>query len=376
MRRGLVKLSLSILAVVFTLVSLVTSTFAFVIMNSTVAVSLDFNIEGYEGLGVSLDGTSFTQDIRPTALKKKIAGSVDDFNKMTFRGVTLQQENINNEYKIKYDANGNALFYYDTVTDKDDNGNLNLDTNGNVIYRHVYKEAVKNVDYLEFELFFKALNTKDTQKKYNLFLVNPTDEKIGTRITANPTNVPLMANLNIPASKDKRNEAPRTSGPNVGTPIVKGEYLAGDSIELDASNAMRLGVITTDNSNINIYETPNDKDLGSSAIEGRSDALHNKDVNAMYTYYNNWNSLYSFTKAADDGDAFKTSNNYEKDADGNEYSLGLMEYDQNTSDYRIISTKIYIWLEGWDADYFMGVPVSSRNININLVFELREKPEN
>ena len=68
MRRGLVKLSLSILAVVFTLVSFVTSTFAFVIMNSTVAVSLDFNIEGYEGLGVSLDGTSFTQDYRKSVL--------------------------------------------------------------------------------------------------------------------------------------------------------------------------------------------------------------------------------------------------------------------------------------------------------------------
>ena len=366
--RGLRKLILSILSLSFTLVSLITSTFAFVVMSSNVEVSAEFNIEGYEGLGISLDGNEFTQDITSEALKTKVAGSVDAYNALSFRGVTPKQDNSG---KIEYVSN-EAKFNYDIVSNLDSNGNIEKDSSNNVVYHHEFKDAVKNQDYLQFDLYFTALNSKDTNKSYDLFLVSEKPNKIGTSVTGHSSEVELLASLNTPATIDTRT-GNRNSGPYQGTPYVPGEYKAKDKITLDPANAMRIGVTSTLHQKLNIYETPNSKDLGSSAIEGRTDDRHNKDLNAMYTYYNSWNILYPFTSAAADGEAFNTSDDYEKDANGDTYSLGVLSYISSLSGYNVIKVTLYIWLEGWDADYFLGVPVSARDLNINLVLELKER---
>ncbi len=359
--KGIRKLVLSIISLSFTLASLITSTFAFVVMSSNVEINAEFNIEGYEGLGISLDGNEFTQDITSESLKEKIAGSVENYDKLSFRGVTPMHDNNG---KISFTSlssmDGEVPFMY--------------------LYNNHYISADKNEDYLQFDLYFTALNSKEKSKNYDLFLVSDKPDKAGTKITGVASEVELLTSLTTPASIDSRTGV-RTSGPYKDTAYVPGEYKAKDKITVDPSNAVRIGVTTGEYSNssaantmkMSVFETPNEKDLGSSAIEGRTDERHNKDLNAMYTYYNSWNVLNPLTSAAEDGEAFNTSNDFEKDAAGNDNPLGVLKYDNATSSYNIIKVTMYVWLEGWDADYFLGVPISAREVNINLVFEMRER---
>ncbi len=156
------------------------------------------------------------------------------------------------------------------------------------------------------------------------------------------------------------------------------DYLPGDKINVDISNAIRLGVYNVDEddnlaltnyNNFVIYEKVNEYDLGGVALEshrGLNDRF-DPEKNAMFTYYNNYFVKYPFLTGAEDGEAFDTLNKEELLAT----SFGDFKFKEAKNDYNVIKLEIYIWLEGWDADYFVGVP-NDTTIRVDLGFEIKE----
>ena len=103
MKKGTLKLLLSSVAAASCAVSLTASTFAYVIIGNSVEVAdFYFDIESQEGLLVSLDGINYQQDITSNQLKEKIAGSVTDFDKKSFIGVTPLQDNGLIKYALNF----------------------------------------------------------------------------------------------------------------------------------------------------------------------------------------------------------------------------------------------------------------------------------
>ena len=318
------KLIMSIMTSILIMISIVTSTYAFIVVNKNVQVEdINFNIASQEGILISTDGINFSTGIGYDEIKKAIfdkTGVV--YDNASYDGVTLKQQNGN----IVYDEASEPLFVHDK---------LEASSNSNE-FTHTYEDAAKS-EYVAFDLYFTATSTStsSTRPSYDIVLTDNCSIK-GTTKT-----ITLANSLST----------------------MDGDYVSGDQLDVNVADAMRIGVLT--DSYFEIYE-PN-IGLGSYAIQNGKDDIINPNKNAMYTYYNNTNGLSKFTYAAEDGEAFFT--NYEF---GNE-SIGQLVFDNQNNKYNVIKTTIYVWLDGWDADYFMGVPTD--NVKINLEFSLIEAKE-
>lgn len=313
------KLVISLISVALLLVSFVTSTFAFIVISVETTVEFDFNIEGYDGLLISLDGTNFQQDITSKQLKEYIAGSEEDFDKLMFTGVTLKHDASK---KIELDANNKALFVKDSIDGTS----------------HTYVDAIANVDYIAFDIWLKAEISDSTHPSFNLMM---TDE---TQIDSNDYFVKLRNSL---STQDK-------------------DYVSDEEIKVNPANSMRLGFIN--NGAFTTYEcnAPAGKadDLGSVAIEGGT-GVNDPAKNAMYTYYNNIHALTPFNQAAEaDLEGFSNvKNSYTQDV--------VDTFTYGADSYNVVKLTAYIWLEGWDADYLATIPTS--NISVNLCFKIEKQ---
>ena len=309
------KLILSVFMLLVTVLTLSSTTYAWFVKNREAWLDeFNLDIENTEGLLISTDGINFSQDISKEQIIAAIEAKTNKlYTDLSFDGVTLshtQDENI--EFK-----NGNPVFLKDSLT-------LIENTD---YYSHSLIECDSS-DYIAFDLYFRVITTGAQHKDYTLRLNQ------SSYIEASDIDLTLQNNLN---TKDKT-------------------YSSGETLTINPKNAMRLGVMYNDN--MAIYE-PN-LGLGSAAIEGSLIDEHNKDLNAMYTYYNSTHPLSKFTTAAIDGKGFETIREF-----GNE-EYGVFTYSNDQNTYNTIKLSIFVWLEGWDADYLMGVPVT--NIKIKLGF--------
>ena len=347
MRRNVIKLLLSLLATASAAVSLTASTFAYVLINNKVVIpDFDFNINGQEGLEISLDNRNWSKDILANQLKNSISDKFDDIK---FSCTSIVQENG----EIKKDANNQVQFYYDDVV-----GELNTQTNLTE-YVHEKANAPQNGDkgFIKFDLYLRAKSTFDVKKDFNLYFTNRTN------ITSTLENVRISNRL---VSKD-----------NLDMTTYK-TYNPGDYIKVDIANAIRLGIYdVNENQNgelnnyneFNIYEITNEHDLGSVALESHKGLqdIYDPEVNAMYTYYNNYFTKYPFPQGAEDGKAFETKTR----DDLLNAKLGEFKFNSDKNEYNVIKLEMYIWLEGWDADYFIGIPENT-TITCNFEFEIKE----
>lgn len=425
------KLITSIATATMTAVCLTTTTYAWFSRNENVWIEeTDFNIDSYEGLLISLDGKSFSQDVTEEELKKLITGksteeeALEAFNELGFEGTTVQQDDSG---KIVYDSNKNVIFEHDVVvyeehkyfnrikltktvgttttvvalitvktdndeitsitavdgssaqlvvnneTDyysiKDESGNLianisnitvddfvrsidAIDDSGDELdsiitykndgYSHSTEVSTANERYLKFDVTFRLISDSDTSDTHkNFALVFDDTTSLKARKTEEVTLQNTMTTQNATLE-------------------------AGDVVNLDISNAMRLGVYSSYLGGMKTFEVANDMDLGSSAIEGSTESSHMTSTNAMYTYYNSLNSKYPLTSGAVDGERFNTISEYTNT------NLGEFKYDSTTGEYNDITLTMYIWLEGWDADYFLGASVDARTILVNLGYTYKE----
>ncbi len=319
------KLILSVLMLVMTFACLTSTTYAWFARNGE-SWTEDFgvNIENEPGVLISLDNVNFRQNILTSQMKEIITTNTGvDYDNVTYEGVTLKQENG----KIQFDANGNPLMIKDSVK------KLDVPV-GDIKYEHEFVQTEAD-DYLVFDLYFQVVNQDTDIQKFELKL---TDE---TKIASTgPTDVKLYNTLITPEKT----------------------YLSGESVSVDPVDAMRLGIVNHNTSKFVIYEPT--LGLGSSAIEGSIEDIHNKDKNAMLTYYNATHGDMPILTAAEDGEAFDTLSTYSDNV------LGEFAYDTSINDYNRVHLSVLIWLEGWDADYFAGIPRNSKVFDIGLYFKI------
>lgn len=310
------KLVISILTAALLAISFITSTFAFIVISVETGIDeFDLNIEGYDGLLLSTDGINFQQDITSKEFKELIAGSETHFDELTFSGVTLKHDSAKN---ISFDNNV-AQFSKDNIQDG----------------THQFIDAIANEDYIVFDLWLKLESNDKTNPNYNLKMTD------NTVIDSEDYNITLNNELST----------------------LDRDYSANEQLTINPANSMRLGL--SKNNTFTTYEcnAPNNRaqDLGSAAIEngiGENDPTKN----AMYTYYNNIHPLHPFTQAADEG--LEGFSNIEQSYSEN--SIDTFTY--STDGYNVIKLTVYIWLEGWDADYLATIPTSK--ISVNLEFEI------
>ena len=211
-------------------------------------------------------------------------------------------------------------------------------------FSHVSVDADQG-DYVWFDIYFRISNTKKVKKPYELTFTDETS-------------------ILDQGRKDIRLD----NGMNNGT-----ELSAGDHVTVSPKNAMRIAVTDPTLAATNpeqalkgIFEIVDEYDLGSSAIEGaESGTKHDKLTNAMYTYYNTINDHVPFEYGATDGNAYATQSSFSNTV------LGLFEADAN-NEYEDIKLTVSVYLEGWDADFFTGIPEEASIMNIYLSFVLKE----
>jgi len=311
-----------------TIATLASTTYAFVVLNDEVKVEeFNFNLETDAGLLISVDGVNFSQDITASQIQDVIKNNTGvEYANTKYQGVTLSQTNG----LIDFDSNGYPIF----VKDKLD---ALATPDGDRYYEHSYQEALSN-DYLMFDLYFQVTNQGSITSPYTLSFMDTTSIKSKGEINHTISNF-MTSTL--------------------------GSHVSGDTITFDPVDAMRLAVKNHTADSFTIYEP--EVGLGSAAIEGRSEDIYNKDKNAMYTYYNSSHPREPFITAAEDGEAFNTISSFTNDP------IGEFVYDNNSSQYNVIKLSIAIWLEGWDADFFRGIPHDASIFDINLGFKLQLK---
>lgn len=319
MKRSIVrKLILSVSSLAATAVCLTSTTFAWFAKNANAWTDpFDINVHTFEGLLVSLDGESFYQDVTAEELKASIAGTVENFDKKIFQGVTPKQQ----AGKVLIN-DGQVAFMYDDVDRK--------------THTHQFKDATSNADYLQFDLWFKAVSDRPTSE---LKLVMGE----GTEITSKTEQIRLEC------------------GFTAGTTT----YNAGDTITQSAKNAIRLGINDSENS-FKIFEVTDSADIGSTAIEGGTDE-HDPLNNVMFNYYNAVHVLEPFQQAAIPGAAYDTIKHYGTGTGEDWQGEYLTKFEANG----ITKVTVYIWLEGWDADYLLNTTVEGAQIGATLEFLLK-----
>lgn len=353
MKQKALKLILSGAATLALAVSLTATTFAYVLIGNNVTVEeFDFKVEGQEGLMISLDGENFSQDITGDQLKAFIAGSVEEFDKNSIVGTTVKHEAGN----AVYNAEGKLVFEKEQINyDKD------LDK-----YSRTYITAA-NTDYIAFPLYFKALNTLTNTSNYNLSIGE------NTYIKAPTDNVELVNSFSV----WKMN----TSGK-----YERQDFNQGQLITQNVANAMRLAIVNEEyTSKLQVFEVTDSDDLGSAAINGYTDLKHDPYSSIMINYYNKIFPLYPFSfdghsnkydvsdnelngvTGAEDGEAFNTIPQYgTKDAEGKWTGQQIGSF--TTTDVQQVM--VYIWLEGWDADYLLNTSVEGSKMKCTLEFNL------
>ena len=361
----------------FTTASLVTTSYAFVTLNTEATISeFTFDIVDQEGLLLSIDGKNFMQDIDADTIKHAILqnNSATELKNVRLQGVTLGGKNStdttyssglykeNYSYKIGNEGADIADTRYTFVKDKVDwydvNSNeiTNLKTTNTTIAKlvddkndriglHSY-EAASHDDYIFFDLWLRVARIGDDQSDYKLKF----SERTKIEGTAQQTGL-----YNSLATQTKT-------------------YKAGEIIEVNPADAMRLGVnvLGSTDSKLYIYE-PNEG-LGSYAIEGSTDNKTNPSMNAMYTYYNSLHPMTPFIAGATTGAQFTTLENKLNDNNEsviNDNTLAEFKYSSTDKDYNTVKLSVMIWLEGWDADYFVGI--NNKAIKVKLGFEIEKQ---
>lgn len=334
------KIILTLSSIALLSITLVSTTYAYTVLSADSDVrEFNFNVEGSLGLLVSLDGTNFSQDISSDMLKEKIAGSVEDYNDLYLTGVALKHT----DGLFTYNLDNSLKFERDEVT-RDETGRGT----------HSLVEGENNSDYISFDLYFKALNTNNTNP-LSLSLVEGEDidgiHVQYTYIKSKTSEVEISNSLTI---------------------LVDGEmktFNAGDKLTINSANAMRLAITTISEENkTQVFEVTDSNDLGSSAVEDYSShsdlsIKNNKETNAMYTYYNNLYPLYPFTSAAEYGEGYNTIKTYDQ---------VITNFTYENDNYNVIHTKVYLYLDGWDSDYIVGIPNELSKFDVSLRFEVKE----
>lgn len=431
-KKSIKKVLLSGATTLALLVSTVTSTFAFVILNDEANISeFNFNIQNEEGLWISLDGVYYSQDINYSMIKNALEANINpsiidadedgyisdedgfiSLDEYIMNPVTLKANETLVSLQNYIDRLGQSSkrlsFAKDSLVRADDPSGSN-----NIWYNHELVDAT-STDYLTFDLWFRIINNGDVATyEYNP-LGNTTPELVPynyslkftdyTDIEGEESTVKLSNNLTTfkKGTGELIQYGPKEIYDDPDIADGDGSYNR-ESITINSADAMRIAVLNnyeyidwatkqteqqvkdTTTTGLYVFETKNG--LGSAAVKNEEiktqesttntytvyglDLYENDPKrNAMYTYYNNTHPISPFTSGADYNESFSTIKEYTNTV------LGTFNYVENTgisavaTNYSEIKLSICIYLEGWDADYFYGI--SANQLAVRLGFEIVE----
>lgn len=347
MRKSIVrKLILSVASLTATAVCLTSTTYAWFAKNANAWTDpFTVNIHTFEGLQISIDGVNYYDSVDKDQLLKAIALSRYNLE----NDATAKIEDLTDAEVTSYsytslapvspDANFN-FYGFATV----DNPVEDFDT---FIENNYYKpinltQNKKSKSYIQFDLWFRNIPTsKDPKDAYKLIFVDKdyAEEKelTQTYIEGLPSTVKLNNKLTTPTKT----------------------YASGEEIEINPKDAMRIGVVGT---NKLIFE-PN-QGIASTAYENYPTTsgdynLHDPNQNPMVTYFNN-----THTKANLYVKDYSEYVETEKDFNGKK-ELALFEKQADGS-YNDAKITVYLWLDGYDADYLEGVNTESVHFFLNF----------
>lgn len=342
------KLIMSIFTLGLTAATLTTSTYAWFSKNTETWVD-DFNmtIENTESLLISVDGKIFKSSLDETDIKKAISAKL--LGKST---VDLTDDEVNAYQNIELS----------TVSTSDLSNFVTIDSKkySNGYYTPVKVTADESLgyvtSYISFDLYFRKESTQgisNSAEKYDLMFVDDTyaetNEVKSTSFTADTETIKLNNALTA-----LENGNVIKYGPN--------EDDEHKNITVNPADAIRVGVYGSYNNTSYIYE-PN-LGLGSYAYkshEGYNDK-YDPNCSAMLTYFNN---IYKYDLAPLE-DEIKTYDLSDKALD----TFIVTTNSDGEMIYQDVCLTVYIWLDGYDADYIPGIDVSS--IKTYLSFYVKE----
>ena len=340
-RRRLVLLGIAIMV---SLITVVSSTYAFIILNDEAKVSeVDFEIENQDGLLLSLDGVNYYQDLSYQMIAKAIIEAQggtyteDDDNVLDNFNISGVQMATDGASVLRgTGTNGATVSFVKDVVDYTE-----VDT---LEGAHSLVEAT-SYSYITFDLWCKvetnAMSEAELEKGYELYFSNR------TALTGSVQTVSLVNSLTTQT----------------------GEMQAGEELEVNPVNSMRIAVLDRETEDLLVFEPY--EGLGSSAVEGGSEA-NDPATNAMYTYYNNTHPLSPFASAAEANEQFETVVGLDALT---ATKLGVFEYTANpdakdiNDNFNVVKLTVMIYMDGWDADYFMGI--NETNLQVKLGFEIK-----
>ena len=343
------KVFLSIISLLLVVVTMASTTFAWMTINSEAWVEgMYFQATGGEGFLISVDGDNFKTRLTEEELYKAVVSKYKGYEFVDSE-IVDENGNVLGDNDIKNFIKEIELIPLTSINKKE--GMLPLTDLLN------QSTSAKDGTYIEFDIYFKRVDNSELAKDVLVYL-NGEDyysEDIlvpHTKINSKKEYVNLKADLTCIERNILEDNGTKTS------------YKAGDKIALHSSNAMRLGIVQGQTEKV--IELSNNYNLGSYATDSE-ELMYKADSNAMYTYYNNLknNSLHKL--------------NYQTDLTS-EYYTNLVDQ-EGKNQILICSLKgneavkvtFKLWLEGWDADCFDGI---GEQISVQLSFVQKENMTN
>lgn len=345
------KFILGITALSLTTVCLVSTTFAWFAKNAN-AWTDQFEVELHinEGLQISVDGENFYDSLDKSQVLKAIAlrkyNELHNDNTKLYKDLT--EEEINQYSKIVLspvspDENYNFHGFYTDSFQAEDIRDFLKD--GEFKPVNLTQMGYNNC-YVEFDLYFRAIaSTNDPRDLYYLRFTQNIDTNLDESYAkSTESTVKLSNSLNIIPDKDLREN-----------PTTKGLYQTGDTIKINPENAVRIATVT--DTNENVFE-PNEG-YGSSAYKNcpTDDLLHNPVVNPMVTYFNNSHNL---------GNLYLENYENRVITKNTMYGNDLGVFKRADGKYNDIKMRVYIWLDGYDADYLEGVDTKEMHFYLSF----------
>lgn len=324
------KLILGLIMLFMTALTLVSSTFAWFSQNREVWTDeFDIEIENSDSLLISVDGVNFRNSIPNDLLKKAIVSKKINkpINELTDKEVVDEYKNI----------------LLQPITTNDLSTFSHIGENSSIQNGYYTLVEADHNSYLSFDLWFKVAASRTATLEYNLkFVSDDYASEFGT----------LVSYINCLTSEVVLHNQLNT---------VDNLYQSNETIYVNARDAVRIGVIHNENLKT-IYEPY--IGLGSYALKDDINDIYNPEKNAMLTYFNNTHE--GKLEPLENLDIYK---NTQKDFNGG-ISFGKIVPNGDNTDYLPVKITVYIWLEGYDADYILGI--SNTNLKMMLNFCVEE----
>lgn len=356
------RLFLSIFMLGLTAITLTTSTFAWFATNRNAWFDeVELEIGNTDSILVSVDGKTYSSSIPSEMVKRAVVAkkknlSYDDqqlndeaFVNNEWKKVSLEPITTNNLDNYLCVDNKHIAHYKDEFDNE-------LDSTYYVLHD---VDETNSYSYLEFDVWFKIDSSKSSTKTYDLKLVDDSyiasEAELGHTVKASyikgeDTEIELYNNLNT----------------------IDGTKNAQDKITVNTKNAMRVGIKRLEQKGVQdiqkfIFEPY--EGLGSYALKNYIDTTdstkykYDPNKNAMLTYFNNINE--PVLEPLDDT-TFDYVNDVYKNNLQDDISIAEFAPNQAQTEYQTVKLTISVWLEGFDADYIIGMKNNTLKMYLNF----------